>query len=183
MLDTGGTDLADLNVRNGVSVVGGSISNSWQDKQNHGTHVSGSAPRRIPRAVRARTCTRCKKAHRPTATRPFAPSPPSQVAGTISALNQGSGVYGVLPGVKVLPVKVLSDDGYGSMSDIMAGIDYVSTNDSLTGDARTRGPCLHKLFYALPFGNLNARVRTSQHWPASDAHSKRIRPPPHARRW
>jgi len=50
------------------------------------------------------------------------------VAGTISALNQGQGVYGVLPGVKVLPVKVLSDDGYGSMSDIMAAIDYVTTN-------------------------------------------------------
>lgn len=45
--------------------------------------------------------------------------PQTQVAGTIGGVNQGSGVYGALPGVKVLPVKVLSDDGYGSMSDIM----------------------------------------------------------------
>jgi subtilisin family serine protease len=67
----------------------------------------------------------------PPPTPPTHHQPPKthhQVAGTISAVNQGSGVYGVLPGVKVLPVKVLSDDGYGSMSDIMAALDYVATN-------------------------------------------------------
>lgn len=39
VLDTGGTNLADLNSPNGVSFVGGSLNNQWQDKQNHGTHV------------------------------------------------------------------------------------------------------------------------------------------------
>ncbi len=52
----------------------------------------------------------------------------AQVAGTISAVNQGSGVYGVLPGVQVLPVRVLDAQGNGYTSDIISAIDYVTTN-------------------------------------------------------
>lgn len=37
-------------------------------------------------------------------------------------------MFGVLPGIKVMPVKVLGNDGFGSMSDIMNAIDYVTTN-------------------------------------------------------
>jgi subtilisin family serine protease len=51
-----------------------------------------------------------------------------QVSGTIGARNNGFGVFGVLPNVKILPIKVLGNDGGGSMSDIMAAIDYVATN-------------------------------------------------------
>ena len=40
VLDTGGTNLPDLNVKTGLSFVGGSLNNNWQDRQNHGTHVS-----------------------------------------------------------------------------------------------------------------------------------------------
>ncbi|KAI8471543.1 MAG: hypothetical protein J3K34DRAFT_458287 [Monoraphidium minutum] len=52
----------------------------------------------------------------------------THVAGTVGGRNNGGGVHGALPGVRVLPVKVLGNDGYGSMSDIMAAIDYVTTN-------------------------------------------------------
>jgi subtilisin len=117
------------------------------------------------------------------------------VAGTIGGINNGFGVYGSYPGVRILPVKVgfapepraclpapgprpgawgqpparrstqpgralgphplpcphrathtprpspppkknqvLGDDGYGSMSDIMAAIDYVTTNAKSLGN-------------------------------------------------
>lgn len=156
VLDTGGTDLADLNVKNGVSFVGGQLGSQWQDKQQHGTHVRARGPggraglgappwragrvllhaataclARPPRSLWAPHCIACKMisagqaaSHSPS-TRCTCVRPCTQVAGTISGQNQGFGVYGVLPGVRVLPVKVLSDDGYGSMSDIMAGINYV----------------------------------------------------------
>lgn len=62
------------------------------------------------------------------ATRQILTQPQPQVSGTIGGRNQGTGVYGVLPGVRVLPVKVLGDSGSGSMSDIMAAIKYVTTN-------------------------------------------------------
>ncbi|KIZ01941.1 peptidase S8 and S53 subtilisin kexinsedolisin [Monoraphidium neglectum] len=52
----------------------------------------------------------------------------THVSGTIGARNNGFGVFGVLPNVKILPIKVLGNDGGGSMSDIMAAIDYVATN-------------------------------------------------------
>ena len=60
--------------------------------------------------------------HSPRVARP-ARARPLQVAGTVGGQNQGAGVFGALPGVKVLPIKVLSDDGYGSMSDIMVRFD------------------------------------------------------------
>lgn len=52
----------------------------------------------------------------------------THVAGTIGAVNNGYGIYGVLPGVKILPIKVLNDRGLGTMSDIMQGLEYVAKN-------------------------------------------------------
>ncbi len=47
----------------------------------------------------------------------------THVAGTIGGKN-----YGVAPGAKLHGVKVLSDDGWGYISDIVDGINYVAKN-------------------------------------------------------
>ena len=53
----------------------------------------------------------------------------THVAGTIAqATNNGVGVAGVAPGASILPVKVLSDNGYGSTSAIANGIVYAADN-------------------------------------------------------
>lgn len=52
----------------------------------------------------------------------------THVAGTIGALDNGVGVVGVAPGARIWSVKVLDKNGSGNMSDIIAGIDYVTAN-------------------------------------------------------
>ncbi|MCH8338373.1 MAG: S8 family serine peptidase [Chloroflexi bacterium] len=52
----------------------------------------------------------------------------THVAGTIAALDDGSGVVGVAPGARLWAVKVLRNDGSGYISWIIAGIDYVTAN-------------------------------------------------------
>lgn len=51
----------------------------------------------------------------------------THVAGTIAAKYNGFGVTGVAPGAKVVPIKVLDDNGSGSYSTVIAGIDYVAS--------------------------------------------------------
>ena len=50
----------------------------------------------------------------------------THVAGIAAALDNGFGVVGVAPGATIVPVKVLNADGSGSMSVVLAGIDYVT---------------------------------------------------------
>ncbi len=52
----------------------------------------------------------------------------THVAGTIGALDNTVGVVGVAPGARIWSVKVLDRNGSGNMSDIIAGIDYVTAN-------------------------------------------------------
>ena len=52
----------------------------------------------------------------------------THMAGTIGALNNGTGVVGVAPGTKVFAVRVLGDAGVGSVVDIICGIDWVTAN-------------------------------------------------------
>ena len=52
----------------------------------------------------------------------------SHVAGTIAAVNNSIGVIGVAPGAKVISVKVLDKHGSGTVSSVIAGVDYVGTN-------------------------------------------------------
>ncbi|CAB4860690.1 unannotated protein [freshwater metagenome] len=54
----------------------------------------------------------------------------THVAGTIGALNNGSGVIGVAPGTKIYAVKVLGSTGSGSWSQVACGIDWVTSNAS-----------------------------------------------------
>jgi len=50
----------------------------------------------------------------------------THVAGTIAALNNLTGVVGVAPGAAVVSVRVLDGNGSGTMSGVIAGVDYVA---------------------------------------------------------
>jgi len=50
----------------------------------------------------------------------------THVGGTAAALDNNSGVVGVAPGARLWGVKVLGDDGSGSISIVIAGVDYVT---------------------------------------------------------
>lgn len=74
----------------------------------------------------------------------------THVAGTIGALDDGSGVIGVAPEVTLHAVKVLDASGYGAWSGIIAGIDWVAghnpdrprvANMSLGGAGEKVGSC------------------------------------------
>jgi subtilisin family serine protease len=73
----------------------------------------------------------------------------SHVAGTIAALDNNTGVVGVAPGARIWPVKVLNFLGIGSVSNIVCGIDYVTSkasqievaNMSLGGSGSDDGNC------------------------------------------
>ena len=53
----------------------------------------------------------------------------SHVSGiAIAAENNGIGVSSVAPGAKLLPVRVLGDDGSGTSEDVAAGIDWARTH-------------------------------------------------------
>ena len=52
----------------------------------------------------------------------------THVAGTIGALDNGSGVVGVAPGARLWAVKVLDDTGGGTQSTIICGLDWVVAN-------------------------------------------------------
>ncbi|MDX8036999.1 S8 family serine peptidase [Lentzea sp. BCCO 10_0856] len=52
----------------------------------------------------------------------------THVAGTIGALDNGNGVVGVAPGARIWPVRVLNNQGSGSFSAIICGIDYVTAH-------------------------------------------------------
>lgn len=55
----------------------------------------------------------------------------SHVAGTAAAIDNGIGVVGVAPGARLWSVKVLNKNGSGSISGVIAGIDYVTQQASL----------------------------------------------------
>jgi len=56
----------------------------------------------------------------------------THVAGTIAALDNGLGVVGVAPEVSLYAVKVLGDNGSGSTSAIIAGIQWVCDQNNIS---------------------------------------------------
>lgn len=52
----------------------------------------------------------------------------SHVAGIIGARKDGKGTVGVAPGARLWALKALDKDGYGSWSQIIAAVDYVTSN-------------------------------------------------------
>lgn len=57
----------------------------------------------------------------------------THVAGTIGAIDNAIGSLGVAQGTTVIPIRVLDRRGSGSISGVIAGVDYVSAN-ALAGD-------------------------------------------------
>lgn len=70
----------------------------------------------------------------------------SHVAGIAGAIDNSIDVVGVAPGARLWAVKVIEDYGFGSTSQVIAGVDYVTqhasdievTNISLTGDGSSQ---------------------------------------------
>jgi subtilisin len=54
----------------------------------------------------------------------------THVAGIVGARDNGAGVVGVAPGVPLVAVKVLNRDGVGTVSDLIAAIDWVTEHAS-----------------------------------------------------
>jgi subtilisin family serine protease len=52
----------------------------------------------------------------------------THVAGTIGGINNAAGVVGVAPGIPIYSVRVLNNQGSGSWSSIICGIDWVTAN-------------------------------------------------------
>ena len=52
----------------------------------------------------------------------------THVAGTIAAIDNGIGSIGVAPGATIVPVRVLDRKGSGTMSGVIAGVDFVAVN-------------------------------------------------------
>jgi subtilisin family serine protease len=52
----------------------------------------------------------------------------SHVSGIIAAKNNSIGVVGVAPGAKLVAVRVLNRQGSGTVSGVIAGVDYVAEN-------------------------------------------------------
>ena len=50
----------------------------------------------------------------------------THVAGIAAALDNNIGVVGAAPGARIWAIKVLNDDGEGSTTDLLAGLDYVA---------------------------------------------------------
>ncbi len=72
----------------------------------------------------------------------------THVAGTIGARDNGFGVVGVAPGVRLHAVRVLDNTGSGSWSAVVCGIDWVAANPgieianlSLGGPGTQTGTC------------------------------------------
>jgi len=59
----------------------------------------------------------------------------SHVAGIIGARNNTLGVVGVAPGVELVAVRVLDNTGSGTISGVIAGVDYVAGAAGGTGVA------------------------------------------------
>jgi subtilisin len=57
----------------------------------------------------------------------------THVSGTIAARNNADGVVGVLPGAPLYAVRVLNNNGSGSWSDVVCGIDWVRAHASQYG--------------------------------------------------
>ncbi|MGD8110670.1 S8 family serine peptidase [Vibrio sp. TRT 17S01] len=55
----------------------------------------------------------------------------THVAGTIAALDNNLGVVGVAPGARLWALKVLDSQGSGSLSGIIAGIDWVAAQGNI----------------------------------------------------
>jgi subtilisin len=88
----------------------------------------------------------------------------THVAGIIGARNQGSGAVGVAPDTKIFAVRVLSAGGSGYTSNIVCGIDWVTstrTDSDPTNDIRVANMSLGGGM--APYGNCGRSVNDVEH--------------------
>ena len=99
----------------------------------------------------------------------------THVAGTIAALDNDIGVVGVAPGAPVAGIRVLGTLGFGSTSDVIAGVDHVAANAapgdvanmSLGGgasdalDSAVRAAADRGILFVLAAGNDSADANTT----------------------
>ena len=64
----------------------------------------------------------------------------THVAGTVGAIDNGSGVVGVAPGVRLWAVKILDDSGDGLLSWYVCGLDWIAAQRDPIG----RGPAAYR---------------------------------------
>ena len=62
----------------------------------------------------------------------------THVAGTVGAIDNGSGVVGVAPGVRLWAVKILDDSGSGLLSWYVCGLDWIAAQRDPTDSSRPR---------------------------------------------
>jgi len=62
----------------------------------------------------------------------------THVAGTIGAIDNGSGVVGVAPGVRLWAVKILDDGGSGLLSWYVCGLDWIMAQRDPSDPSRPR---------------------------------------------
>jgi len=63
----------------------------------------------------------------------------THVAGTVAARDNAEAVVGVAPGAPLIGVKVLGCNGYGSTSNVIKGVDWVTKNADVDGPDDTPG--------------------------------------------
>ena len=62
----------------------------------------------------------------------------THVAGTVGAIDNGSGVVGVAPGVRLWAVKILDDSGEGLLSWYVCGLDWIAAQKDPSDPTRPR---------------------------------------------
>jgi subtilisin family serine protease len=62
----------------------------------------------------------------------------THVAGTVGAIDNGSGVVGVAPGVRLWAVKILDDTGTGLLSWYVCGLDWIAAQRDPSDSSRPR---------------------------------------------
>jgi subtilisin len=62
----------------------------------------------------------------------------THVGGTVGAIDNGSGVVGVAPGVRLWAVKILGDDGEGLLSWYVCGLDWIGAQRDPADASRPR---------------------------------------------
>lgn len=109
----------------------------------------------------------------------------THVAGTLAAANDGIGITGIAHKARLMPIRVLDDDGVGSMSDVISGIRWAANrgadviNLSLGGDAMYSQAMEDAIWHASRLGSVVVMAsgnsgRPSPDYPAAHANDHGI---------
>ncbi len=153
ILDTGVSRVGDLNVRGGVSCVD---EKQKKDKKKKGkgkrgkgkkNNAADSDQQRTEKKNKGKNNKNKRKADKNKAWEDDN-GHGTNIAGIAAAYDNDQGIVGVAPGARVWAVKVLDENGSGSFSDVICGLNWVAkqsgtidaVNLSLSGPG-SDGPC------------------------------------------